>query len=195
MLRLSVECPLHTRDPRGASGLSRPQSKQASRPLCSPQTARFDRQPLPDPPAAPMTPLQGHLAKLGLGLSLLSGLALFWMRSLLAEPSDPLALANHPQEPLALATHVAASWLAVFAVGSLFWGHALAYLAAGQLQRRRSGQVLVWSFVPMALSGVGLQVLVHDAWRNLALWTHWVTGLLFGCALVAHLLGPKLLRR
>jgi hypothetical protein len=142
-----------------------------------------------------MTPLQGHLAKLGLGLSLLSGVALFWMRTLLDEPSDPLALANHPQEPLALATHVAASWLAVFAVGSLFWSHALAYLLAGQGQRRRSGQILVWSFLPMAVSGVGLQVLVEPLWRNLALWGHWVGGFLFGGALIAHLLAPKLLRR
>jgi hypothetical protein len=138
-----------------------------------------------------MTPLQGHLAKATLGVCLLSGLALFWMRSLLAESSDPLALTSHPQEPAALATHVVASWAAVFAVGSLFWSHALAYLRAGQVLRRRSGRLLVWSFFPMALSGVGLQVLVAPIWRDLALWLHWGTGFGFGLALVIHLVWSK----
>jgi hypothetical protein len=142
-----------------------------------------------------MTPLQGHLAKASLGVCILSGLALFWMRSWLEAPEDPLALVNHAQEPLAQALHVASSWAAVFAVGALFWSHALPYLTAGQRQRRRSGQALVWSFLPMAASGVGLQLASDAAQRAACLWAHWVASLLFALAFGVHLLLPKLAQR
>lgn len=141
-----------------------------------------------------MTPLQAHLAKASLGLCILSGLALFWMRTWLAAPEDPLALVNHPSEPQALALHVLSSWAAVFAVGALLWSHALPYLRAGKRERRRSGQLLLASFFPMAVSGVGLQLAVDSAWRDACLWCHWSASLLFTLAFAGHLLLGKLRR-
>ena len=121
----------------------------------------------------------------GLSLTALSGLVYGAIKYFLANP-DPDSRLSHPWQPTILTVHVLVAPLAVFGLGLLFRRHALARIAMGDREGRRTGIWMTWLAVPLALSGYVLQALTGDAARRWTGWLHAGAGLLFAAAYAAH---------
>jgi hypothetical protein len=128
-----------------------------------------------------------HVAALGVGGT---GLVYAWMRYL-CTPADEFALVNHPLQPATQHLHLWLAPLLVFAVGLLWRDHVWKRVRTGFPVRRPTGLVLFALFVPMVLSGVGVQVAEADWARTLAVWTHAVSGILWCVAYVVHLVSSR----
>ena len=86
------------------------------------------------------------------------------------------------------ALHVVTAPLFVFALGLIWHYHVVQKLKSGAPQRRRTGLALLSQALPMIATGYLLQVSVDEWWRDLWIWSHVVTSVLFLAAFVAHLL-------
>jgi len=115
-----------------------------------------------------------------------TGLVYAWMRYLL-EPVDELALVNHPLEPSFQHAHVFTAPLLVFACALVWSQHVWKRVRNGHRPRRPTGLVLFALFFPMVLSGVWIQVAEEELARDLAVWTHAGTGILWILAYGVHL--------
>lgn len=122
---------------------------------------------------------------IGWSLTALSGLAYGVLKYFVTSP-DPDSRLSHPWQPSVLALHLLAAPVAVFSLGLLFRRHALARIAAGEREGRRSGVSMTRLAVPLALSGYLLQTLTGDAARRWTGWLHALAGLLFVVAYAAH---------
>ncbi len=122
------------------------------------------------------------LATLAAGMT---GLVLFYMKEML-EPVDPFSVVNHPWQPLVLKAHLVAVPMLVFAVGLIFSSHAAERYRTGRSTGRRSGAGLLALFAPLVLSGVGVQVLTHEAWQRGAVWLHVATGACYLMFFLVH---------
>ncbi|HEV2064760.1 MAG TPA: hypothetical protein VGS00_09465 [Thermoanaerobaculia bacterium] len=121
----------------------------------------------------------------GWSLVALSGVAYGVLKHFVTSP-DPDSRLSHPWQPALLAVHVLAAPVAVFGLGLLFRSHALARIAAGEREGRRTGVSMTRLAVPLALSGYLLQALTGDAARRWTGWLHAGAGLLFAAAYAAH---------
>ncbi len=99
---------------------------------------------------------------------------------------DPFALA-HPGQPIAQYAHILAAPLLVFAIGHLFYYHAILSWRAGATEGRRSGLSMLTLASPMILSGYLLQTATGEFWRPIWIVVHVVTSLLWIAAYLAHL--------
>ncbi len=58
-------------------------------------------------------------------------------------------------------------------------GHAAQKVRGGKGPGRFSGLGLVGLFVPLAVSGVLIQILTHEGWLRIVVWAHLLAGILF----------------
>jgi hypothetical protein len=119
-----------------------------------------------------------------------TGLAYAWMRYLV-EPAEEFAVVNHPLEPLVQHLHVWAAPLLVFGAGLIFQRHVWARLVGGFRPRRVTGVSLALLFVPMVVSGYGLQTSTGETWRRAWIGAHLVTSLAWIAIYGWHLLSPR----
>jgi hypothetical protein len=122
---------------------------------------------------------------IGWSLTALSGLVYGVLKYFVASP-DPDSRLAHPWQPSVLALHVLAAPVALFGLGLLFRRHALARIATGEREGRRSGLSMAWIAIPLALSGYLVQALTGDGARRWIGWLHAGAGLLFALAYAAH---------
>jgi thiamine biosynthesis lipoprotein len=96
----------------------------------------------------------------------LTGLAYAWMRYMM-KPQDPFSVVNHPLEPQMLSLHILAAPVLVVGLGLILHGHVLFKIASGSRTARKSGLVLIPTFVVMVLSGYLLQVITSEFRKTL----------------------------
>jgi len=115
----------------------------------------------------------------------LTGLAFFWAKYLI-EAAEPWAVVNHPLEVWFLKTHIVFAPVFVFAVGLIATRHIVPHLKEKVRRGRRSGLVMVWTLLPMAVSGYLVQVVAPPGWVRGLVVLHVVTGVLFVAGLAGH---------
>jgi hypothetical protein len=103
------------------------------------------------------------------------------------KPDDPLALA-HPGQPVAQYAHILSAPLLVFAIGHMFYHHAILTWRAGARAGRRSGVSMLALAWPMILSGYLLQTTTGEIWRFVWIAAHVSTSALWIAAYIAHLI-------
>lgn len=113
-----------------------------------------------------------HLSFILVGVS---GIGYALTRYILPSP-DPFR-SVHPLDPLVQRLHVLFSPLLVFAVGNIFYLHALNKL--GEKRKKFSGILLLLSFFPMVVSGSWIQIATKELERKLAVAVHLATALLW----------------
>ena len=116
-----------------------------------------------------------------------TGLLLYYMKEWL-EPTDPFSVLNHPWQPYVLKTHLVAVPFLIFAVGLVFSSHAVERFRAGKPSGRSSGVGLLALFIPLVLSGIGVQIFTAETWQRGAVWIH----LIAGAAYMAFFMGHRL---
>ena len=62
----------------------------------------------------------------------------------------------------------------------------MALTVTGRRSGRRSGAGLLALFVPLVLSGIGVQILTAEAWQRAAVWIHLVAGGAYLAFFVGH---------
>jgi len=117
-----------------------------------------------------------------------TGLLLYVMKSWM-EPVDPFAVVNHPWQPVVLKLHLLAAPLLVFAVGMVSAGHVAQKVRGRKRSGRFSGLGLLVLFVPLALSGVLIQILTRESWLAAVIWVHLLAGTLFLATFAFHRVG------
>lgn len=132
-----------------------------------------------------MNRLERWSVVIGSFLVTVTGLAYGWMKYLLRS-DDPFAVINHPWQPAVLKLHILAAPVLVFGVGLIAVRHVLAHWLAGVSHARRTGVTAAVTVLPMVLSGYLIQAAAEATWLSIAVWTHVVTGLVYGAAFAAH---------
>lgn len=122
---------------------------------------------------------------IGWSLTASSGVVYGALKYFVTSP-DPDSRLSHPWQPAFLALHLIAAPVAVFGLGLLLRRHALARIAAGEREGRRTGVWMTRLAVPLAFSGYLLQTLTGDAARRWTGWLHSGAGLLFAAAYAVH---------
>ena len=106
-----------------------------------------------------------------------------------AVPSpDPDSRAGHPLQPLFMKAHVFVAPFALIGLGLLLHRHALARMRRGERQGRRTGGLILWLLLPVAISGTLIQVFVAPLAVRWTGWTHAALGLVF---VIGYALHPK----
>jgi hypothetical protein len=112
-----------------------------------------------------------------------TGLVYAWM-VFLVKPADPYAVVNHPLQPALQHLHILVAPLLVFAAGLVWHRHAWSHFRQGVDRRRRSGVSLIFTLVPMVISGYLIQTAVEGDWRQIWVVVHlaasglWLAGYL-----------------
>ena len=114
-----------------------------------------------------------------------TGLAFFWAKHL-AESADPWAVINHPLEPWFLKTHIVFSPVFLFAVGLILMRHIVPHIKQKVRRGRRSGLIMVWTLIPMAVRGTLLPDVASPGWVAGLVVVHVGTGVLFVAGLAGH---------
>jgi hypothetical protein len=118
-----------------------------------------------------------------------TGIVYAVMRYLL-KPADEWAVVNHPRQPDVQHLHVLAAPLLVFACGLIWHRHVAGNLRRGEQRGRRSGPGLLFSLVPMILSGYLIQTSVEESWRQVWIVTHLISSAAWTLVFVGHSIGP-----
>lgn len=111
-----------------------------------------------------------HLSMLLVGGT---GLVYAWMRYLM-EPVDEFSIVNHPWQPAVQHAHIWLAPLLVFAAGLIWREHIWKHWNQGRKGGRRSGLLLLFTLVPMVLSGYLIQTTITETWRNVWIVVHLV---------------------
>ena len=123
-----------------------------------------------------------HAALAAVGLT---GIAYGIVRYFLHNP-DPDSALGHPWQPVLLKAHILVAPFAVFGIGLLLRRHALARRLSGEINGRRTGNTMLWLFLPLVLTGYLIQVIVdRDAARMMG-WSHAVLGAFFVLGYALH---------
>lgn len=101
---------------------------------------------------------------------------------------DPDSRAGHPLQAVFLKAHLLVAPFALIGVGLLLHRHALSRMRRGERQGRRTGGLILWLVVPVALSGVLIQVFAEPQAVRWTGWTHAALGALF---VIGYALHPK----
>lgn len=109
-----------------------------------------------------------HLSSLLVGGT---GLIYAWM-IYLVKPADPYSVVNHPWQPTMQHLHILVAPLLVFAVGMIWRRHAWSHWRGRVERRRRSGVSLIFTLVPMVVSGYLIQTAVEGDWRRIWVIVH-----------------------
>jgi hypothetical protein len=132
-----------------------------------------------------MNRLERWSVVIGSFLVTVTGVAYGWMKYLLRS-DDPFAVINHPWQPAVLKLHILAAPVLVFGLGLIAVRHVVAHWLAGVSHARRSGVTAAVTVLPMVLSGYLIQAAAEATWLTIAVWTHIVTGLVYGAAFAGH---------
>ncbi len=120
---------------------------------------------------------------------------LFFLLKHFYVPADPFAVEGHPVQTLSLKLHILAGPLLVFISGVLYTAHVRPYLFGGRRANRRSGLVMIVTFVVMVASGYSLQTFSSPVSHQIALILHLSSSGLFLGGLASHFVVSRLLRR
>jgi hypothetical protein len=123
-----------------------------------------------------------HLSSLLVGGT---GLVYAWM-VYLVKPADPYSVVNHPWQPAVQHLHILVAPLLVFAAGMVWRRHAWSHWQRGVEPRRRSGASLIFTLVPMVVSGYLIQTAVEGDWRRIWVVVHLVASGLWLLGYLAH---------
>lgn len=123
-----------------------------------------------------------HLAIAAVGLS---GVA-YGIFKYFVPGSDPDSRLGHPLQPAFLKAHILVAPAALFAIGLLFRRHALARIQSREPQGRRTGILMFWLILPMALTGYLIQVFVGTTSVRLTGWSHSILGVAFSLGYALH---------
>lgn len=118
-------------------------------------------------------------------LTVVTGIVYGWMKYL-TTPSDPFAVVNHPLQPLVLKLHIVVSPLLVFALGLIAVRHVWRHYQARVRSGRRSGILTGLLVVPMVLTGYLIQAVTQAGLLEVIIWTHIVSGLVYGVGAGLH---------
>jgi hypothetical protein len=133
-----------------------------------------------------MSRTEAALLHAGTWLTAASGVAYFWMKSVM-QASDPYSALHHPWQPQMLALHVLAAPILVFALGLIGRGHVLErYRDKTPHPARLSGAATVLPALPMIASGYLIQVVTGTAVRRTLVIIHLLTGGLFVLLFAVH---------
>jgi len=100
--------------------------------------------------------------------------------------ADPDSRVGHPLQPWLLKAHILVAPLAIMGVGLLLRRHALARWRQGEQGGRKTGVLMLWIFLPLALSGYLIQVFVEPGAVRWTGWIHAGVGVLFGLGYAIH---------
>ena len=114
-----------------------------------------------------------------------TGLVYAWM-VYLVEPADPYAVVNHPLQPALQHLHILVAPLLVFAAGLVWHRHAWSQWRKGVDRRRRSGVSLIFTLVPMVISGYLIQTAVEIDWRRIWVIVHLAASALWLVGYLSH---------
>lgn len=114
-----------------------------------------------------------------------TGIILYIMKEWM-EPVDPFSVVNHPWQPFILKAHLVAVPFLIFAVGLVFSSHAVERYRAGTPNGRRSGVGLLALFIPLVLSGIGVQIFTAESWQRGAVWVHLIAGATYLAFFMGH---------
>lgn len=114
-----------------------------------------------------------------------TGLVYAWM-VYLVRPADPYAVVNHPWQPAVQHLHILIAPLLVFAAGLVWHRHAWTHYRRGVGRRRRSGVSLIFTLVPMVISGYLIQTAVEAQWRRVWVIVHLAASALWLAGYLAH---------
>jgi len=114
-----------------------------------------------------------------------TGLVYAWM-VYLVRPADPFAVVNHPLQPAVQHLHILVAPLLVFAAGLVWHRHAWTHFRRGVDRRRRSGVSLLFTLVPMVVSGYLIQTAVDVQWRRVWVIVHLAASALWLAGYLAH---------
>lgn len=117
----------------------------------------------------------------------LTGLVYGIFKYFIANP-DPDSRIGHPMQPWLMKAHVLVAPFAVFGVGLILRRHALAKRRQAEPSGRRTGTLMLWFFLPLALTGYLIQVFVETGTVRATGWLHAGLGLLF---LLGYAVHPK----
>jgi hypothetical protein len=120
----------------------------------------------------------------------LTGLGFTWAKYL-ASSDEAWSVVNHPLEPWFLKAHVLTAPLFLFAVGLVTTRHILPHLRNGITTSRRTGLIMVWTILPMVVSGYLLQVINVAEWLSPVAYAHIMTGLVFLVGFLLHRVRKK----
>jgi hypothetical protein len=115
----------------------------------------------------------------------LTGIAYGIARYFLHNP-DPDSALGHPWQPFLLKTHILVAPFAVFGVGLLLRRHALARRLSGEINGRRTGNSMLWIFLPLVLTGYLVQVVTGRDVAHAVGWTHAALGVFFALGYALH---------
>jgi hypothetical protein len=115
----------------------------------------------------------------------LSGLA-YGIFKYFIPSADPDSRIGHPWQPGLLKAHILVAPFAIMGVGLILRRHALARLRKGEPSGRRTGASMLWSFLPLVLSGYLVQVFVAPATVRWTGWIHAGIGMLFVLGYAFH---------
>ena len=141
----------------------------------------------------PLSPSQvrfQNLANLAVGGS---GIALAWYKYG-AQVRDEFSRVSGRAELLWHDSHIVFSPLLVFAAGLIWKSHVWPKLKGFSWRRKDrlkalSGIALVGMLIPMVASGLLIQITAEEGWRRVWSVSHGVTGALWVCAFLLHLVG------
>ena len=105
-----------------------------------------------------------------------------------APSSDPDSRIGHPWQPALMKAHVLVAPFAVFGLGLILRRHVLARIWTGEVNGRKTGVAMLWLFLPLALTGYLIQVLVEGGAVHAAAWSHAALGAAF---LLGYAFHPK----
>ena len=110
------------------------------------------------------------------------------------ETAEEWAVVNHPWQPHVQHFHVLVAPALIFAVGLIWSAHVMSKLRNGR-KGRMTGLGLLVGFVPMAMSGYAIQVVVDEGWRTAWIVVHLVASGVWIAAFVLHLLRTLIARQ
>ena len=116
-----------------------------------------------------------------------TGVGFMWTKYFVT-PTEPWAVVSHPLEPWFLKTHILFAPALVFAVGLIVIRHIVPHIVRGVQRGRRSGLVMVWTLVPMVVSGYLIQVVTLPWLLTAFVVLHIVTSGLFLAGILGHAL-------
>ncbi len=115
----------------------------------------------------------------------LTGIAYGVVRYFMHSP-DPDSALGHPWQPFLLKAHIVLAPFAVFGVGLLLRRHALARRRSGEINGRRTGNSMLWLFLPLVLTGYLVQVITAREAARVMGWGHAILGVFFVTGYALH---------
>lgn len=123
-----------------------------------------------------------HAALVAVSLTgLVYGVFKYWIPS-----PDPDSRAGHPLQPVFMKAHLLVAPFALIGVGLLLRRHALARMRQGEHEGRRTGALMFWILLPLALTGYLVQVFVEPGFVRGSGWAHAALGLVFVFGYALH---------